>query len=116
MTDSATISSLAAAGSTLVLAAVTFASVRSANRSARTADRAARVAERSLLARQRPLLMNSRLQDPVQKVEFKEGTRVPVGGGRAALSCTDSVVYLAASIRNVGTGPRRRRRRTCGGG
>jgi hypothetical protein len=104
MTDVATISSLAAAGSTLVLAGVTFASVRSANRSARTADRAARVAERSLLAGQRPLLMNSRLQDPVQKVEFKEGTLVPVGGGHAALSCTDTVVYLAVSIRNVGTG------------
>jgi hypothetical protein len=104
MTDLATISSLAAAGSTLVLAVATFASVRSANRSARTADRAARTAERSLLAGQRPLLMNSRLQDPAQKIDFQEGTRIPLGGGRAAVQTTEDVLYLAVSIRNVGTG------------
>src|SRR6516225_2511187 len=104
MTDWAVVSSLAAAGSTLVLAGVTFVSVRSANRSARTADRAARVAERSLLAGQRPLLMGSRLQDPEQKVLFKDGAPVTVAGGRAALQYTDSVVYLAVSIRNVGSG------------
>jgi hypothetical protein len=104
MTDLATISSLAAAGSTLVLAGVTFASVRSANRSARTAERAARVAERSLLAGQRPLLMNSRLQDPTQKIDFQEGTRIELDGGRAALKTTENVVYMAISIRNVGTG------------
>ena len=104
MTNWATISSLAAAGSTLVLAGVPFVSVRSANRSARTADRAARVAERSLLAGQRPLLMNSRLQDPAQKIDFQEGTRIPLGGGRAALKSTENVLYLAVSIRNVGSG------------
>ena len=104
MIDWVTISSLTAAGSTLVLAGVTFASVQSANRSARTAERASRVAERSLLARQRPLLMNSRLQDPAQKVDFLEGERVPLGGGRAALKSTERVLYLAVSIRNVGTG------------
>ena len=104
MTDLATISSLAAAGSTLVLAVATFASVQSANRSARTADRAARTAERSLLAAQRPLLMNSRLQDPTQKIDFQEGTRVPLEGGRAVLKTTENVVYMAISIRNVGTG------------
>ena len=104
MTNWANISSLAAAVSTLVLAVATFASVRSGNRSARTADRAARAAEQSLLAGQRPLLVNSRLQDPPQKVEFTEGRRLAVAGGRAALEATDDVVYLAASIRNVGTG------------
>jgi hypothetical protein len=104
MTDSATISSLVAAGSTLVLAVATFASVQSANRSARTADRAARTAERSLLAGQRPLLMNSRLQDPTQKIDFQEGARVHLDGGRAALKITENVVYMAISIRNVGTG------------
>lgn len=56
MTDWATISSLATAGGTLVLAVATFASVRSANRSARTA-------ERTLLAGQQPLLVSSREQD-----------------------------------------------------
>ena len=72
MTNWANISSMAGAGSTLVLAVATFASVRSGSRSARTADRAARAAERSLLAGQRPLLVNSRLQDPPQKVEFPD--------------------------------------------
>jgi hypothetical protein len=57
MTDWATISSLATAGATLLLALGTFASVRSANR-------AARVAERSLLAGLRPVLAPSRLEDP----------------------------------------------------
>jgi hypothetical protein len=104
MTDWAVISSLTAAASTLVLAGVTYASVRSANRSARTADRAARVAEQSLLAGQRPLLMGSRLQDPEQKILFQDGSRLRVAGGRAALKATDDVVYLAVSIRNVGTG------------
>jgi hypothetical protein len=104
MIDWATISSLTAAASTLVLAGVTYASVRSANRSARTADRAARIAEQSLLASQRPLLMNSRLQDPEQKILFQDGSPLKVAGGRAALRATDDVVYLAVSIRNVGTG------------
>ncbi|HXY84557.1 MAG TPA: hypothetical protein VEH52_03665 [Gaiellaceae bacterium] len=49
MADWVTISSLATAGGTLVLAGATFASVRSANR-------ASRVAEQSLLAGLRPLL------------------------------------------------------------
>ena len=40
-TDWATVSSLATAGGTLVLATATFASVRSANRSARIAEAAA---------------------------------------------------------------------------
>lgn len=104
MTAWATISSLATAGGTLVLAVATFASVRSANRSARSADRAARTAERSLLAALRPLLVNSRLQDPRQKVEFHEGNYLVVPGGGAALEVTPDVVYMAISIRNVGTG------------
>jgi hypothetical protein len=104
MIDWVTASSLATAGGTLVLAVATFASVRSANRSARTADRAARIAEESLLAGLRPLLVNSRLQDPQQKVAFTEGKLMPVGGGRAGLEVTDNVVYMAVSIRNVGSG------------
>ena len=48
-TDWVTISALATAGGTLVLALATFASVRSANR-------AARVAERSLLSRELTML------------------------------------------------------------
>jgi hypothetical protein len=104
MVNWVTISSLATAGGTLVLAVATFASVRSGNRSARSADRAARIAEQSLLARQRPLLMNSRLQDPQQKVDFLEGNRVAVAGGRAYLEATANVLYMVVSIRNVGSG------------
>ena len=63
MIDWVTISSLATAGGTLVLAVATFASVRSANR-------AARAAEESLLDGLRPLLVTSRLQDPPEKVSF----------------------------------------------
>jgi hypothetical protein len=50
--DWVTISALATAGGTFVLAGTTYASVRSANR-------AARVAELSLLAGLRPLLIQS---------------------------------------------------------
>jgi hypothetical protein len=100
----ATIASLATAGGTLVLAVATFAAVRSGNRSARTADRAARIAEESLLAGQRPLLVNSRLQDAPQKARFVEGNWVTVQGGGATLEATDGALYLAISVRNVGTG------------
>ena len=65
MTDWATISALATAGGTLILAIATFASVRSANR-------AARVAEQSLLTNLRPLLTTSRLEDPGEKVGFAD--------------------------------------------
>jgi hypothetical protein len=95
--DWVTISSLATAGGTLVLAGATFASVRSANR-------AARAAELSLLAGLRPLLLPSRLEDPSQKVGFVDGKWlvVPGGGGNAELG--DNAVYLTLSVRNVGSG------------
>ena len=64
-TDSSTISALATAGGTLVLAAATFAAVRSANRSAR-------VTERALLAGIRPVLVSSRPQDAPEKVGFAD--------------------------------------------
>jgi hypothetical protein len=100
----ATVASLATAGGTLVLAIATFASIRSANRSARTAERAARTAERSLLASQRPLLVNSRPPDPELKIEFYEGNWLRVPGGQAAIEISDSTIYMAISMRNVGTG------------
>lgn len=87
-----------------MLAVATFASVRSGNRSARISERAARTAERSLLVGQRPLLVNSRLQDPVQKIQYREGIWLTVDGGTATLEVTGDVVYLAVSVRNVGTG------------
>jgi hypothetical protein len=104
VTDWSTIASLATAGGTLVLAVATFAAIRSANRSTRVSERAARTAEQSLLAGQRPLLVNSRLQDPTQKIQYLEGVWLTVDGGTAALEVADDVVYLAVSIRNVGTG------------
>src|SRR5207302_5517411 len=97
MADWVTISSLATAGGTLVLAGATFASVRSANR-------AARVAERSLLIGLRPLLMTSRLEDPEQKVGFADGKWIRAPGGGGAAEATDEAVYLALALRNVGSG------------
>ena len=95
--DWVTISALATATGTLVLAAATFASVRSANR-------AARVAERSLLAGLRPVLMPSRLDDPPQKVGFADDTYLITKGGYGAAEATDDAVYLAMSLRNAGAG------------
>jgi hypothetical protein len=97
MADWVTISSLATAGGTLVLAGATFASVRSANR-------AARVAERSLLVGLRPLLMPSRLEDGTQKVGFVDGNWLQVPGSGAAVEASDQAIYIAISLRNVGTG------------
>jgi hypothetical protein len=104
MTNWSTWASVATAVGTLVLAVATFASIRSANRSARVSEFAARTAERSLLANQRPLLVNSRPEDPQQKIEFLEGEALSVDGGAAALRIADGAIYMAASVRNVGTG------------
>jgi hypothetical protein len=111
VTEWATIASLATAVGTLVLAVATFASVRSsnysaraANQAARIAERSARIAERSLMAAERPLLMNSRLQDPEQKILFLGDQFLKVAGGAATLEVADGVVYMAISVRNVGTG------------
>jgi hypothetical protein len=95
--DWVTISALASAGGTLVLAGVTVASVRSANR-------AARVAEQSLLAGQRPLLVQSRTDDPLQKVGFADDVWLVARGGQGDARATDDAVYLAIAVRNVGTG------------
>jgi hypothetical protein len=97
VSDLETISSLATAGGTLVLAIATFSSVRSANR-------AARAAERSLLAGLRPVLMPSRLQDPPEKVSFVDGHWVRVEGGHAVIEVTDDAIYMAAALRNAGSG------------
>ena len=95
--DWATASSLATAGGTLVLAAATFASIKSANR-------AARVAEVSVMANLRPLLMHSRLDDHDQKVGFADNKWFLVPGGMGVAEVTDEAVYLVMSVRNVGSG------------
>ena len=97
MADWATISSLATAGGTLVLAVATFASVRSANR-------AARVAERSFDVGLRPILMASRLEDPAEKIMWADGHWATLRGGRACVESADGVIYLAMPLRNTGNG------------
>jgi hypothetical protein len=97
LVDWASIASFATALGTLVLAVATFAAVRSANR-------AARAAEQSLLVALRPLFLPSRLQDDPQKVMFGGGKWLRVDGGCGAATAEDGVVYLLASLRNVGSG------------
>jgi hypothetical protein len=96
-TDWPTISSLVTGAGTLVLAVATFAAVRSANRSAR-------VAETALQEQRRPLFAISRLDDPVQKLMFVDQHWVRAAGGHAAAEHIDGNVYLALSLRNVGSG------------
>ena len=98
MTDWATVSGLATAGGTLVLAAASFASIRSA-------DRAALSSERALQASLRPLFIASGLNAPEQKVYWMDGhwTRIDGSGGYARLT-EDGAIYLAMPIRNVGPG------------
>jgi hypothetical protein len=96
-TDWVTISALATAVGTLVLAGATYAAVRSANR-------AARVAERTLLAGLRPLLVASRLEDGVQKVSFADERYLRVDGGRAVFEVYDDAILMGISIRNAGAG------------
>src|ERR1700683_3467708 len=95
--DWTTISSLATAVGTLVLGFATFAAVRSSNR-------AARVAEAALQEQRRPLLAPSRLEDARQKIMFLGGHWVTAPGGHAAVEHIDGIVYLAISLRNVGSG------------
>jgi hypothetical protein len=95
--DWATISSLATGAGTLVLAVATFSAVRSSNRSAR-------VAEAALQEQRRPVLAPSRLEDPKQKIMFLGGHWVSALGGHAAVEHLDGAVYLAISLRNVGSG------------
>jgi hypothetical protein len=95
--DWQTISALATAGGTLVLAAATFTAVRASNRSAR-------IAEEALLAGMRPLLIPSLTTDPPQKVLWSDLHTVRLDGGRASVEDTDGVLYLAIGLRNVGSG------------
>jgi hypothetical protein len=95
--DWTTVSSLATAAGTLILSVATFAAVRSSNRSAR-------IAEVALQEQRRPILAPSRLEDPKQKIMFLEGNWVSAEGGRAAVEHIDGTVYLAISLRNVGSG------------
>ncbi len=97
MVDWQTVSALATAGGTLMLAVATFWAVRSSNRSAR-------IAEQVLLTGMRPLLIPSLADDPVQKVVWSDRHAVRLNGARAVAHAEDGVIYLAIGLRNVGSG------------
>jgi hypothetical protein len=97
MADWVTISSLATAGGTLVLAIATFSSVKSANRSAR-------LAERSLLAGQRPILIPTHEDDPEQTVRFTDGVLIHLRGHGGTIELQRENLYMAIGVRNGGSG------------
>jgi hypothetical protein len=97
MADWVTISALATAGGTLVLAGATFVSVRSARESSR-------ITERALLASIRPLLLTPRLDDPPQKVPFMDRDATLIPPGRALAEVGTDAIYLAFGVRNAGSG------------
>jgi hypothetical protein len=97
MADWVTISSLATAGGTLVLALATFSSVKSANRSTR-------LAERSLLAGQRPILIPTHEDDPAQAIRFGDGVLIHVAGHAGTIELERENLYMAISLRNGGNG------------
>src|SRR3954451_20676531 len=95
--DWQTVSALATALGTLVLAVATFVAVRSANRSAR-------IAEQALLMGLRPLLVHSLVDDPTHKALWSDRHAARVPGGRAVVESEGGVIYLAIGLRNVGAG------------
>jgi hypothetical protein len=96
-TNWATISTFATAVGTLVLAIATFAAVRSANRTAR-------VSEAAFRSNLRPVLVTSRLEDPVQKIRWMDDHWTRVDGSQGKAELVDGNLYLAISLRNVGSG------------
>jgi hypothetical protein len=97
MADWVTISSLATAGGTLVLAVATFSSVKSANRSAR-------IAEQSMLIGTKPVLIPSREEDPVERLRFGDGTFLNIAGHGAAVEEDDGRIHMGIGLRNGGAG------------
>jgi hypothetical protein len=97
MTDWATISSIATAGGTLVLAIATFSSVRSASASTR-------LTERALLAAQRPVLIPSREEDAPEQVRFADEVLLRLPGHSGIAKLKEDKLYLAMALRNGGAG------------
>ena len=99
--DWVTVSSLATAGGTLVLAVATFGSIRSANRTARAAERALQIGLR-------PVLFQSRRDDPPQKIMYGDQQWFKLPGGTAIAQIREvdgsERVYLGLSLRNAGSG------------
>ncbi len=80
-----------------MLAVATFAAVRSSNRSAR-------IAEAAFQVNLRPVLVTSRLDDPIQKIRWVDDHWAHAGGEQASVEMVDGSIYLAISVRNVGSG------------
>jgi hypothetical protein len=95
--DWSTASAVLTAAGTLVLAAASFASIRSA-------EKAARSAERALQVSLRPVLVASRTADPQQKLIWVDGHHAHVPGSHGHAHLGEEVVYLGASLRNLGPG------------
>ena len=75
-----------------------FASVRSANRCG------PRLPEAAFQANLRPVLVTSRIQDPMQKIRWVDDHWAHLDGGPGRLAeVEDGSIYLAISLRNVGT-------------
>jgi hypothetical protein len=106
--DWVTVSSLATAGGTLVLAIATFSSTRSANRAARASEQSLRIGQRTLEVGLRPLLLPSRWDDPAQKIMYgdEQWFRLPGGSGIGEIRSVNGLetVYLALSLHNAGSG------------
>src|SRR5258708_6549867 len=96
-TNWATIATFATAVGTLVLAVATFAAVRSSNRSAR-------IAEAAFEVNLRPVLVTSRLDDPVQKIRWVDDHWARLDGSQGVIEFVEGSIYLAISVRNVGSG------------
>jgi hypothetical protein len=101
MADWVTISQVATAAGTSVLAVATFSSIRASKRSTD-------LAERSLRAGMRPLLVPSREEDSPERVRFGDGhiVEVPGHGGKLERGEADHAgrLYMAISLRNGGAG------------
>jgi hypothetical protein len=101
MADWVTISQVATAAGTTVLAVATFSSIRASKRSTD-------LAERSLRAGMRPLLVPSREEDALERVRFGDGhiVEVPGHGGKLESGEADHEgrLYMAIALRNGGAG------------
>ena len=95
--DWGTVAEIGTAVGTLVLAAATFYATR-------MATRASRVAEQALQVSLRPVLVPSREGDPSETVYWGDGHQIVLPGGYAWAEVVGENVYLAISVRNVGSG------------
>jgi hypothetical protein len=51
-----------------------------------------------------PVLVTSKLEDPIQKVRWIDDHWSRLAGSQASVELVDGSIYLAASLRNVGSG------------